>query len=166
MLSDPWGHNRYCFTPIASYIINTSKAAILMAVGGKMSPVMMAMYMQFGDPLLHEPCTASTTLAQLATASTKANLQNIEAFFQEVQKFCLNSVEKPFWQNYLLSCPNQFITPELLHYIHKEFWNHHVKWCINVLGPAKINFQFLVLQPITDFCHFKEGISGLMQVTS
>ena len=43
MLSDPWGHNKYCFTPIASYIIDTPEAAMLSSIGGKTSPVTMAM---------------------------------------------------------------------------------------------------------------------------
>ncbi|KIM60155.1 hypothetical protein SCLCIDRAFT_124827, partial [Scleroderma citrinum Foug A] len=43
--------------------------------------------------------------------------------------------------------------------------DHDCKWCINALGPAKINFRFSVLQPITGFHHFKEGISSLKQVT-
>ncbi|KAI6028107.1 hypothetical protein EDC04DRAFT_2573058, partial [Pisolithus marmoratus] len=58
----------------------------------------------------------------------------------------------------------RFLTPEILHHIHKEFRDHNVKWCINALGPAKINFRFSVLQPITGLCHFKEGISTLKQV--
>lgn len=44
MLSDPWGHSWYCFTPIASYIMDTPKATMLAGVGGKTSPVTMAMY--------------------------------------------------------------------------------------------------------------------------
>ena len=55
MLSDPWGHNRYCFTPIASYIIDMPKAAMLSSVGGKTSPITMAMYKQLRDAFQHEP---------------------------------------------------------------------------------------------------------------
>ena len=55
MLSDPWGHNRYCFTPIMSYIVDMPKAAMLSSVGGKTSPITMAMYKQSGDAFQHEP---------------------------------------------------------------------------------------------------------------
>ena len=57
MLSDPWGHSWYCFTPIASYIVDTPEAALLATVGGKTSPVTMATYKKFGDDFLHEPRT-------------------------------------------------------------------------------------------------------------
>ena len=62
MLSDPWGHNRYCFTPIASYIVDTPDAAMLATIGGKTFPVTMAMYKQFGDPFQHEPVKSGSTL--------------------------------------------------------------------------------------------------------
>ena len=54
MLSDPLGHSWYCFTPIASYIVDMPEAAMLAGVGGKTSPVTMAMYKQFRDPFWHE----------------------------------------------------------------------------------------------------------------
>ncbi|KAI6157181.1 hypothetical protein BKA82DRAFT_4009611 [Pisolithus tinctorius] len=50
MLPDSLGHMQYCFTPITGYITDTPEAAMLTAVGGKTSPITMAMYKQFGDP--------------------------------------------------------------------------------------------------------------------
>jgi len=165
MLSDPWGYSRYCFTPIASYIVDTPEAAMLAAVGGKTSPITMATYKEFGDDFRHEPCTSSTTLTQLATAALNADPSDIEAYFREAQKFRLNGVHKPFFRDVPLSCPSRFFTLEVLHHFHKEFGDHDCKWCINAWGPAKIDFRFSVLQPITGFRHFKEGISSLKQVT-
>ena len=165
MLSDPWGYSQYCFTPIASYIVDTPEAAMLAAVGGKMSPITMAMYKEFGDDFRHEPCTSSTTLAQLAAAASKADPSDIEAYFREAQKFCLNGVHLPFWHDVPLSCPSSFFNPEILHHFHKKFGDHDSKWCINALGPAEVDFRFSVLQPIMGFRHFKEGISSLKQVT-
>ena len=65
----------------------------------------------------------------------------------------------------VLSCPSRFFNPEVLHYLHKEFWGHDIQWCINVLGTAEINFRFSILQPVMGFCHFREGILSLRQVT-
>ncbi|KAF8232144.1 hypothetical protein L208DRAFT_1465802 [Tricholoma matsutake] len=45
------------------------------------------------------------------------------------------------------------------------FWDHDAKWCIHMLGPAKINFRFSILHPLTGFQQFCEGISNLKQVT-
>ena len=62
MLSHLWDCNRHCFTPIASYIMDTPEAAMLAAIGGKTTPITTAMYKQFGNPFEHKPHTASTTL--------------------------------------------------------------------------------------------------------
>jgi len=151
--------------PIASYIVDTPEAAMLAAVGGKTSPITMATYKEFSDDFRHEPRTSSTTLTQLATAALNADPSDIEAYFREAQKFRLNGVHKLFFRDVPLSCPSRFFTPEVLHHFHKEFGDHDCKWCINALGPAEIDFRFSVLQPITGFRHFKEGISSLKQVT-
>ncbi|KAI6010464.1 hypothetical protein EDC04DRAFT_2871206 [Pisolithus marmoratus] len=96
--------------------------------------------------------------------ASKADPSDIEIYFRKAQKFCLNGVDKPFWHDIPLSCPSRLLTPEILHHIHKEFRDHNVKWCINALGSAEIDFRFSVLQPVTGLCHFKEGISTLKQV--
>ncbi|KAG1838044.1 hypothetical protein DFJ58DRAFT_734059 [Suillus subalutaceus] len=165
MLSDPIGHSRYCFTPLASYIVDTPEAMMLAAVGGKTSPVTMAMYKQFGDSFRHEPRTRATTLSQLATARSKVDPDDIEAFFCEAQKFRLNGVNTPFWLDWPLRDPSHFLTPEFLHLIHCEFYDHDVKWLICAVGDTEIDFRFSVLQVITGFRHFHGGISKLKQVT-
>ena len=140
MMSDPNGHNCYCFTPLSGYIADTPEAAMFATVGGKTSPVTMAMYKQFGDPFQHKPRTASTTLAQLSIVKSKADPQDIQAFFREAQKFHLNGVYEPFWRDMLFSCPGYFLTPEVLHYFHKQCWDHNVKWCIHVVGASEFDF--------------------------
>ncbi|KAI5991759.1 hypothetical protein F5J12DRAFT_681046, partial [Pisolithus orientalis] len=130
----------YCFTPITGYITNTPKAAMLAAVGGKTSLITMAMHKQFRDPFQHEPQTMSTTLAQLTVVKSKVHPTNIQVFFCKAQCFRLSRVSDPFWRDIPLSCPSTFITLEPLHHLHKEFWDHDMKWCINAVGEAKINF--------------------------
>ncbi|KIM56463.1 hypothetical protein SCLCIDRAFT_132617, partial [Scleroderma citrinum Foug A] len=164
VMSDPDGHNHYCFTPLIGYIADTPEAAMLATVGGKTSSVTMAMYKQFGVPFQHEPCTASMTLAQLSIIKSRVDPQDIQVFFREAQKFCLNGVYEPFWRNMLLSCPSHFLTPELP-YFHKQCWDHDMKWCINTVGASELDFWISVLQPVAGFQHFKGSISKLKQVT-
>lgn len=38
MMNDPLGNLRFCFTPLASYIVDTPEACMLAGVGGKTSP--------------------------------------------------------------------------------------------------------------------------------
>lgn len=165
MLSDPVGQRRYCYTPLVSYIVDTPEAMMLSGVGGKTSPVTMAMYKQFGDSFRHEPRTRSTTLAQLAVVHARADPTDVQAFFREAQKFRLNGVDKPFWRDWLLAEPSHFLTPESLHHLHRQFWDHDAKWLICAVGESEIDFCFSVLQPVTGFRCFVGGISKLKQVT-
>lgn len=165
MLSDPVGDNRYCFIGLASYIADLPEAMVLSVVGGKTSPITMAMYKQFGDSFRHEPRTKSTTLAQLAVVRARVDPTDVQAFFREAQKFRLNGVEQPFWRDWPLAEPSHFLTPEPLHHLHREFWDHDAKWLIYAVGEWEMDFRFSVLQPITGFRHFREGISKLKQVT-
>ncbi|KAG2046224.1 hypothetical protein BDR06DRAFT_985663 [Suillus hirtellus] len=113
----------------------------------------------------HEPCMASTTLAQISVVCTQADPSDLQAFFREAQKFRLNGVFEPFWQDWVLTDPSHFFTPETLHVLHKEFWDHDAKWLIFAVGESEIDFCFSVLQPVTSFRCFAEGISKLKQVT-
>ncbi|KAG2139638.1 uncharacterized protein EDB93DRAFT_1090202, partial [Suillus bovinus] len=165
MMSDPIGCSHYCFTPLASYIADTPEAMMLACIGGKTSLVTMAMYKQFGDAFRHEPWTKSTTLAKLDIVRSCADPHNLEVFFREAQKFCLNGVEKPFWSDWPLAEPSHFFTPESLHHIHKQFYDHDAKWIIIAVGESELDFRFSVLQPTTGYQHFHGGISKLKQVT-
>ena len=49
MMSDPLGWRRFCFTPLAAYIVDTPESTLMAAVAGKTSSVTMASYKQFGD---------------------------------------------------------------------------------------------------------------------
>ena len=49
MMNDLLGNLRLCYTPLASYMVDTPKACMLAGVGGKTLPVMTAMYKHFGD---------------------------------------------------------------------------------------------------------------------
>ena len=166
MMSDPYGSLRYCFTPLAAYIVDTPEAAMLAGVGGKTSPITMASYKQFGDPFRHEPRTISTTLAQLSAVKSKFDPNgDIKAYLKEAKKFRLSGVDKPFWRDWPLAEPSLFLTPEPLHHFNKEFYDHDLKWCIRMLGEPEIDFRFSILQPHVGLRHFKDGVSRLKQVT-
>lgn len=80
MMSDAMGRSHYCFTMLASYIADTPEAMMLACVGGKTSPVMIAMYKQFGDPFQHEPRTQAKTLEQLKIVRSRACPDDLEVF--------------------------------------------------------------------------------------
>ncbi|KAG1738912.1 uncharacterized protein EDB91DRAFT_1237678 [Suillus paluster] len=130
-----------------------------------LKPLEATLHGQFGDSFHHEPRMASTTLAQLSVIRTRANPSDLQAFFWEVQKFRLNGVFEPFWQDWVIIDLSRYFTPKTLHVLHKEFWDHDAKWLIFGVGESEMDFRFSVLQPVTGFQRFAEGITKLKQVT-
>ncbi|KAF9459936.1 hypothetical protein BDZ94DRAFT_1311985 [Collybia nuda] len=165
-MSDPLGQLQYAFPALAAYIVDTPESAVLSGVAGKTSSVTMASFTQFGDSFCHEPRTGSTTLAQLAALEEIIDPWIIEEYKNlALEKYCLNGVYHPFWRDWPMAEPSQFLTPEPLHHWHKMFWDHDAKWCIHAVGGAEIDFWFSILHPHTAYQHFGAGISRLNQVT-
>ena len=173
MMADPLGYSHFCFTTLASYIVDTPEATMIACVAGKTSHLTMADYRGFGDPTRHEPRTASTTLAQLAALTTEYNPLDLSTYLPAAKARRLNGVHLPFWRDWYLesptqklqSEPSQFLTPEPLHHWHKQFWDHDVKWATHAVGVDEFDFRFMTMQPVTGFKHFKDGVSKLKQVT-
>lgn len=163
MMNDPLGNLRFCFTPIASYIVDTPEALMLAGVGGKTSPITTAMYKHFGDPHQHPLRTKSHTLRQLRRIQVHPD--DLRRYLAAAKEVRLNGVAAPFFRDWLMAEPSRFLTPEPLHEWHKKLWDHAVRWAINIVGAEELDFRFSVIQPSVGFRHFKEGISYLKQVT-
>ncbi|KAG2356903.1 hypothetical protein BDR07DRAFT_1380483 [Suillus spraguei] len=98
-------------------------------------------------------------------ASIQCDPKNVEAYFTACAPFCLSGFACPFWCDWPLTDPSCFLTPKTLHHWHCAFYDHDVQWCLKAVGAEKLDFCFSVLQPLTMFQHFKDGISNLKQVT-
>ena len=165
MMSDPIGNLHYCFTPLVPYIADTPEQSLLAGIRPKASLVSMAIYKEFRDLVPHPPHTSSRTLEDIEQACLEADPDNFKTFLKIVKHYYLNGVHMPFWRNWLLSDPLIFFTPKVLHLFHHMSWDHDLQWCINVLRPAKINYQFSLIQTAIGYCCFNEGVSNLKQVT-
>ncbi|KAF7981980.1 hypothetical protein HWV62_30801 [Athelia sp. TMB] len=166
MMSDPLGQKRFCYTPLASYMVDTQEAIMLATVAGKTSHVTMADYKTFGDSFRHEPRTAATTLAQRHAIQQEVGLDDdLAVYAREAMKFRLSGVKLAFWRDWAGAEPYRFLTPEPLHHWHKAFWDHDAKWCIRAVGGDEIDFRFSLIPRRIGFRYFKEGISKLKQVT-
>ena len=163
MMDDPLGNLWFCFTPLASYIVDTLEGCLISGVGGKTSPITTAMYKHFGDPYQHPLRTKSHTLRQLRRI--KVNPDHFRQYLTATQKFHLNDIASLFFRDWYMAEPSRFLTLELLHEWYKKIWDHVVQWAINIVGAEELYFCFSVLQPSIGYHHFKAGISHLKKVT-
>ena len=165
MMNDPVGNLQYCYTPLAAYIADTPELSLVACTSPKASPFTTATSTHFGDTVLRPPRTGPHTLSAIHQALEKCSPHDYQAFLRIVKALHLNGIFEPFWVDWLMSCPSQFLHSESLHHFHQFCWDHDVKWCIQVVTAAKIDFRFSLLQPVVGYCGFEDGISKLKQVT-
>lgn len=163
-MTDPLGSKRFCFTPLASCIVDTPESALIAGVGGLTSSITLASYQEFGDAFRHPPRRGKVTLEAIQSIES-VGPWNLDDYEKAARENRLNGVHRPFWRDWALSEPSVFLTSEPLHHWHIQFWAHDAKWCMYAVGKKEIDFRFSILQPRTGFRHFKEGISMLKQVT-
>ncbi|KAJ3834116.1 hypothetical protein F5878DRAFT_545408 [Lentinula raphanica] len=121
--------------------------------------VAAAVGVMMADPVGQVRCSKIDALA------TKADPQDIERYWPFAQKSRTNGVVDPCWRDWASSDPSEFLHPEILHHWHKFFFDHDLKWCINVIGAEEIDFRYSLVQKRQGFRVFPEGISRLKQVT-
>ena len=170
-LSDCAGNIRFCFTPLVSYIVDTPEATALTGVAGKTSHLTMATYKEFGDPFRHESRTATSILTSLRTLASEFDPSNVAVYTKNAKElFRLNGVDLPFWRDWwlpdgTLPNPHQIFPIEILHHLHKAFWDHDVKWTLEAVGDHELDLRYSLVQPRNGYRHFSSGISLLKQVT-
>ena len=59
----------------------------------------------------------------------------------------LNGVHQPFWRDWGKSDPSLFLTVDVLHAFHKFFFDHPLKWVINIMGGNELDRRMATLQP-------------------
>ena len=170
-LSDCAGNLRFCFTPLVAYIMDTPEVTALTGVAGKTSHLTMATYKQFGDPFQHQPQTTASILTSLEILASHFDPSDIAVYTSNAKStFRLNGVNLPFWRNWHLPGrsppdPHQIFPIEILHHLHKAFWDHDMKWVIRAVGDVELDLRYSLIQPRSGYRHFSSGVSSLKQVT-
>ncbi|KAG1876322.1 hypothetical protein F4604DRAFT_1880626 [Suillus subluteus] len=77
-------------------------------------------------------------------------------FLREAKKLHLSGVHLPFWRNWRHSNPASFLMPEILHMLHKFFFDHVLKWIKQIMGH-ELDVQFKSHHKHTGVRHFSGG---------
>lgn len=166
LISDPWGRRRICRTPLASWIADLPEQRLLACVLQSQSPISTATHHQFGDGLTHTRRTRSHTLALIdATLRGDGDPELLLPYLKACKAVGLNGVHQPFWRSWGRADPSTFLTPDALHQWHKFFYDHPVKWIINILGAAELDQRMAAIQPRVGVRHWPKGVSNLKQLT-
>ncbi|KAI6116481.1 hypothetical protein F5141DRAFT_1187664 [Pisolithus sp. B1] len=144
-------------TPLIAWIANYPEQLMIACVSAKNSPISLATAEQFGDATAQPPRDREHMLQKIREAVAACDPRNIAAFHKVCLAKRLNGVVEPFWTVWGDTCPSCFLTPEALHQWHKFYFDHCVRWVINIIGAA--------LQPRVGTRHWPNGVSTLKQCT-
>lgn len=168
-MTDPSGIVRFCHTPLVSYIADLPEQRLLSCVMQNQSPRTTATLEQFGNhyvPGTERPLrTAAHTMDLIAKACMQADPADLPAFVTACRPLGLSGVHQPFWSNWDHAEPCMFLTTDVLHGFHKFFYDHVVKWVINIIGGDELDARLKALQPRVGVRHWKHGVSKLKQLT-
>ena len=164
-LADPDGFHRNCYTPLVSYIADLPEQQLVAGVSKNASPVSLAEIAQFGDPTPAAPRTREHTLRLILDICKDIDPWDLAAFQKAAKALKFLGVHLPFWRNWMFSEPSLFLTGEVLHTLHKFFFDHVLTWCKVVAGSHTLDVRFSNLHPRVSFRHFASGMSRPLQMT-
>ena len=90
---------------------------------------------------------------------------DVKAFQKLAKEHGLLGVHLPYWRNWLLSDPAIFLVPEILHTLHKFFFDHPLKWCKEVVGARELNARYKSMHKRVGVRHFSTGVTHVQQMT-
>ncbi|KAG1897602.1 uncharacterized protein F5891DRAFT_1129890 [Suillus fuscotomentosus] len=128
---DPSGHSRYAFTPLVAYTADLPEQQMIVCVSKNASPITLATQSQFGDGVSYPPRHGNIMIEVLHQLCQ-----------HEAKSLYLSGVQLPFWHNWRFSDPAYFLAPDILHTLHKFFFDHIFKWCKEVLGADELDSRF------------------------
>lgn len=121
ILKDPFRH--ISLSLYFQYVADTLEELVIMCITINASPITMATCTNFGDPDHHSLCKGSSILANIQKVITSVSPSKIVAFFKAGKQYHLNSVQWPFWANWVTTDPS-FLMPESLHCFQKMFFDY------------------------------------------
>lgn len=74
--------------------------------------------------MCHASCASEKTLECIFDTAQNVDLWNLDHFQKSAKALLLLEVQLSLWCDYLLSNPAIFLVPEVLHTLHKLFFNH------------------------------------------
>ncbi|KDN35186.1 hypothetical protein RSAG8_11795, partial [Rhizoctonia solani AG-8 WAC10335] len=73
---------------------------------------------------------------------------------------------RPFWDTHPHVDIGTFLTPDLLHQVHKGVMKDHlIKWVMSILGKSTVGERYTAMPEVHGLRHFKNGISAVSQWT-
>ncbi|KAG1753235.1 hypothetical protein EDB19DRAFT_1892662 [Suillus lakei] len=104
------------------------------------------------------------TYARIRDLCDKIDPWNLHPFVNEAKKLHLSGIHLQYWRNWRFANPAKFLTPEVLHALHKFFFDHVLKWIKEVMD-LELDMCFRSQHKRIGIHHFGSGVSHVKQMT-
>lgn len=114
---------------------------------------------------------ASDDRTPIFTIDTMRRAREGKPSLSEFRKRCMeNDVTpcagyKPFWTDFKWASIHASITPDVLHQLYQGVFRHLVGWCKKAITEQDFDERLRALPPAFGVRHFKNGLSGLSQIS-
>lgn len=163
-IADPFGNKRRGHTLLVGWIADLPEQQLISGTAKSVSPVSTARTKQFGDPFPHPQRLGKDTIDQLSKISVDP-WDDLHKYQAACKRIGLLGVPSPFWRDWYLAEPSEFLLPEILHTGHKFFFDHILKWCKEIVGKKELDFRFKCMQKAVGKRHFGKGVCHVQQMT-
>ncbi|KAF9234842.1 hypothetical protein BU15DRAFT_52103, partial [Melanogaster broomeanus] len=90
---------------------------------------------------------------------------NLDRFQKLCKELLLLGVHLPYWRDWMHSEVSIFLLPEILHTLHKLFFDHILTWCKEVVGNEELDARYKAHHKRIGVRHFASGVSHVKQMT-
>ncbi|QRV99076.1 hypothetical protein RhiJN_27095 [Ceratobasidium sp. AG-Ba] len=167
---DPEGHTRSVQYELSAYGADLEEQCDILGISRNSCPHGEANGKKLGNPKC-PPRSSRTILAKIAKviANYRATHYGDEGpnpieFMDAGRKYGLSGVDMPFWADLPHFDICRVLSPDLLHGIHKLFFDHYNRWNINAVGAEEYDTRLKAQIPTPDERMFLRGVTKLKQL--
>ncbi len=130
LMADAIGKLRLVRTILLAHIADHPEQQMIACAAGGGSPISLARHKELGLDFCQDLRTREVTLGLIKTLrdTPRVDPLNVGAYVRKAQKHGLNGVYKPYWRDWEFADPSKFLMPDVLHQLHKFFWDHPMAW--------------------------------------
>ncbi|KAF8509304.1 hypothetical protein BU17DRAFT_70477 [Hysterangium stoloniferum] len=163
-IPDPKGLLREHQIFLVLYLADKEEQTLIACLGKNSCTTCLAETKNLGELHICSPRTAHSILEKICTVRRHVGVNaDTWTFITAAKEAQLSGVEYPFWEDLPHTDICKVICNDVLHGLHKAFYDHTAKWCRNIIGDFELDKRFRRLPKEHGYRHFSSGISKISQ---
>ncbi|KAG9092719.1 hypothetical protein FRC06_011822 [Ceratobasidium sp. 370] len=167
---DPEGNTRLVQQEMVIYGADLEEQCHIEGTSPNSCPHCLSKGSELGDPGCQCARSSETIMRDIKTVLRTFNAAYGRnpgpwEFLEEGRRYGLNGVHKPWWRRLPAFDICQVLSPDMLHGIHKMFFDHIHRWNVNSLGDNEFDTRLKAQIPTFNQRMFPQGVTKLQQLS-